>query len=164
MRLTESASSPRGIDQAVEPMLAWLETPVSEFMIRNPVCVDEHESVRLARARMMHAGVGHLPVVAGGRPVGLVTARDLARSIPITLTVIRHEEVARVLAQPVSAIMSSPAVTLPADATLEEAVQLMVKSGVGSVIVTDPRSGKLAGLITRSTITRAVANLSRDSV
>ena len=67
------------------------------------------------------------------------------------------------LARPVSAVMSSPAITVPTDATLEQAVQLMVKKGVGSVVVTDPKSGKLMGLITRSTITRAVAKLSSCS-
>ena len=160
MLLMGSSSRPSAIDGAVEPMLAWLETPLSEFMIRNPVSVDEHESVRLVRARMSHTGARHLPVVSEGRPVGLVTARDLARSIPVSLTVLRHEEVARLLARTVSAVMSSPAITLPTDATLEEAVQLMLKKGVGSIVVTDPKSSKLVGLITRSTITRAVAKLS----
>jgi CBS domain-containing protein len=65
------------------------------------------------------------------------------------------------LARPISDVMSRPAVILPADATLESAVQLMLKRGVGSIMVTDPKSGKLVGLITRSTITRAVAQLSR---
>jgi acetoin utilization protein AcuB len=161
MLLMGSSSRPSAIDGAVEPMLAWLETPLSEFMIRNPVSVDEDESVRLVRARMSHTGAGHLPVVSEGRPVGLVTARDLARSMPIPLMVLRRHEIARLLARPISDVMSRPAVILPADATLESAVQLMLKRGVGSIMVTDPKSGKLVGLITRSTITRAVAQLSR---
>ena len=140
-------------------MLAWLETPLRELMIRDPVTVDESESVRTVQARMNHSGAGHLPVLSGGRPVGLVTARDLARSMPVPFTVLRRAEIARFLALPVSAVMSRPAITLPADATLEDAVQRMVDCSVGAIMVTDPVHGQLMGLITRSTITRAVASL-----
>jgi CBS domain-containing protein len=147
------------LDDAVEPVLAWLETPIGELMIRDPVTADENESLRTVQARMNHSGAGHLPVLSGGRPVGLVTARDLARCMPVPFTVLRRAEIARFLALPVSAVMSRPAITLPADATLEEAVQRMVECKVGSIAVTDPVNGQLLGLITRSTITRTVASL-----
>jgi len=163
MMTMESLSRPSAVDGAVEPLLAWLEKPLSEFMIRDPLTADEGELVRAVRARMIHSGAGHLPVLSGGRPVGMVTVRDLARSMPIPLTLVRRAEVARLLAMPIAQVMSTPAITLPATATFDEAVQRMVKCNVGSIMVTDPRSGKLVGLITRSTITRAVATLSGKS-
>jgi CBS domain-containing protein len=83
--------------------------------------------------------------------------------MPIPLTLIRRAEMARLLAMPISQVMSTPAITLPATATIEEAGQRMVKCNVGSIVATDPVSGKLVGLITRSTITRALATLGGTS-
>jgi CBS domain-containing protein len=163
MLILESSRASSALDDAVEPMLAWLETPLRELMIRDPVTAEENESVRTVQARMNHSGAGHLPVLSGGRPVGLLTARDLARSLPVPFTVLRRAEMARFLALPVSAVMSHPAITLPADATLEDAVQRMVECSVGAIVVTDPVHGQLMGLITRSTVTRAVASLGGGS-
>jgi CBS domain-containing protein len=71
MMTMESSSHPSAVDGAVEPMLAWLETPLGEFMIRNPLTAHESEPVRAVRARMIHSGAGYLPILSGGRPVGM---------------------------------------------------------------------------------------------
>jgi CBS domain-containing protein len=126
-------------------------------MIRHPITAEESDTVRAVQARMNHSGAGHLPVVAGDRPVGMITAHDVARRMPVPITFLRRAKMNRRLDLPVTEMMSTPAVTLPATATLEVAVKKMVDADVGAIMVVDPRDGRLVGLITRSTIARLVA-------
>ena len=156
--VTQCASSVPPVSESAEPLFEWLETPLSDLMIRYPITAAESDTVRVVQARMQLSGAGHLPVLGSdSRPIGLITARDLARSMPVPITVLRRAELNRLLALPVTEVMSTPPVTLPADATLEAAVKRMVDLGVGAVIVVDPKDGRLVGLITRSTIARVVA-------
>lgn len=49
-------------------------------------------------------------------------------------------------------VMSSPAVTVPADATLHRAIEVMLRNRVGSAVVVE---NGIAGIITRSDVLRA---------
>jgi signal-transduction protein with cAMP-binding, CBS, and nucleotidyltransferase domain len=53
---------------------------VAESMTRHPETIDPSDSTAHAASLMIHGGFRHLPVVAeGGRPVGIVSIRDLVR-------------------------------------------------------------------------------------
>lgn len=52
-------------------------TPVSEVMSRNVVTVDLHETVEACFAKMQSTKSRHVPVVDGGRVVGMVTMRNI---------------------------------------------------------------------------------------
>jgi CBS domain-containing protein len=54
-----------------------LETTVGEVMTRNPETVEPDESLAQARLVMLHGGFRHLPVVEGGRVIGMLSLRDL---------------------------------------------------------------------------------------
>jgi CBS domain-containing protein len=56
-------------------------THVAAWMTRDPETVDIGESTGQAAAIMIHGGFRHLPVVDGGRPVGIVSIRDLMRVV-----------------------------------------------------------------------------------
>jgi CBS domain-containing protein len=145
------------IAESAEPFMAWLETPLADIMIRHPITAEETDTLRTVQARMHHSGAGHLPVLKDERPIGMVTARDLARSMPVPITILGRAEMDRLLELAVTEVMSAPAITLPTDATLEAAVKLMVDAGIGAIVVVDSADGKLDGLITRSTITQLMA-------
>jgi acetoin utilization protein AcuB len=51
---------------------------VRNHMTAAPVTIGEHQTLAEAHALMRAHGIRHLPVVAGTRPVGLVSERDLA--------------------------------------------------------------------------------------
>jgi CBS domain-containing protein len=53
--------------------------PVSEWMTRHPETVEPEDSTDHAASLMIHGGFRHLPVVQGGRAVGIVSIRDLMR-------------------------------------------------------------------------------------
>jgi signal-transduction protein with cAMP-binding, CBS, and nucleotidyltransferase domain len=56
-------------------------TNVAAWMTRDPETVDADESTRQAASIMIHGGFRHLPVLDGGRPVGIVSIRDLMRVV-----------------------------------------------------------------------------------
>ena len=56
-------------------------TNVAAWMTRDPETVDVDESTGQAAAVMIHGGFRHLPVLDGGKPVGIVSIRDLMRVV-----------------------------------------------------------------------------------
>ena len=56
-------------------------SPVSNGMTLDPLTIDPDATVGEAMDRMLDGGFRHLPVIDGGNLVGIVSMRDLARSI-----------------------------------------------------------------------------------
>jgi len=56
-------------------------TNVAAWMTRDPETVDADESTRQAASIMIHGGFRHLPVLDGGKPVGIISIRDLMRLV-----------------------------------------------------------------------------------
>jgi CBS domain-containing protein len=56
-------------------------THVAAWMTRDPETVDVSEPTGQAAALMIHGGFRHLPVMDGGKPVGIVSIRDLMRVV-----------------------------------------------------------------------------------
>jgi CBS domain-containing protein len=54
---------------------------VSKWMSRDPVTIGPDTTVAEALNRMLFGGFRHLPVMGGDAVVGMVSMRDLARSI-----------------------------------------------------------------------------------
>ncbi|HEY6962974.1 MAG TPA: CBS domain-containing protein [Gaiellaceae bacterium] len=52
---------------------------VGEWMTKHPESVDADESTQQAAVVMIHGGFRHLPVLENGKPVGIVSIRDLMR-------------------------------------------------------------------------------------
>jgi CBS domain-containing protein len=52
---------------------------VAEWMTTGPETVDPDETTQQAGVLMIHGGFRHLPVVDTGKPVGMVSIRDLMR-------------------------------------------------------------------------------------
>ena len=56
-------------------------TNVAAWMTRDPETIDPDTTTGQAAALMIHGGFRHLPVVDGGKPVGIVSIRDLMRVV-----------------------------------------------------------------------------------
>jgi CBS domain-containing protein len=56
-------------------------SPVSKGMTSDPLTIDANDTVGEAMDKMLDGGFRHLPVMEGGTLVGIVSMRDLARSI-----------------------------------------------------------------------------------
>lgn len=56
-------------------------SPVSKWMSRDPVTIEADTAAAEALNRMLFGGFRHLPVMDGDAVVGMVSMRDLARSM-----------------------------------------------------------------------------------
>ncbi|MBA2643807.1 MAG: CBS domain-containing protein [Actinobacteria bacterium] len=54
---------------------------VADWMTRHPETIEPSESTGTAATLMIHGGFRHLPVVDGGKVVGIVSIRDLMRVV-----------------------------------------------------------------------------------
>lgn len=63
----------RAVADGVDPAA----TPVERYMTADPATIGPDDDVSRAAGLMVRLGVRHLPVVEAGRPVGMLSARDL---------------------------------------------------------------------------------------
>jgi CBS domain-containing protein len=52
-----------------------------DVMSEGPVCADPDDTIRFTVTHMLEEGVQHIPVIRAGRPVGMVSVRDVARAL-----------------------------------------------------------------------------------
>ncbi|HXI55162.1 MAG TPA: IMP dehydrogenase [Polyangia bacterium] len=110
-------------------------------VVINPVTVGPDQKLAAAVELMRKHEISGLPVVAAdGRPVGILTNRDL-----------RFE---RNLDQPVSAMMTRRLITTGEGASLEGSKELLHKNRIEKLLVVD-NNGLLKGLITIKDIEKA---------
>ncbi|MEW5880719.1 MAG: CBS domain-containing protein [Pseudomonadota bacterium] len=123
---------------------------VNRYMTRSVLTVtpdtEFHRALDLMRSRRVH----HLPVVDGGRVVGMVAERDLL----LAAANFGSSEL------PVGEIMSHPAVCVAETAPLKEAARVLVEKHIGSLPVLDS-TGALVGIITETDIFRIAAGMLR---
>lgn len=123
---------------------------VSQYMSRSVVTVtpqtEFHRAFDLMRSRSIH----HLPVIDGGRVVGMVAERDLL----LAAANFGASEV------PVGEIMRGPAVCIGESALLKEAARLLVVRHIGSLPVLDSKKA-LVGIITETDIFKIAAGMLR---
>jgi CBS domain-containing protein len=67
----------RDIVQATADGANPRRTAVQAYMATEPVTASPDEDTVVVAARMLDSGVRHLPVVTGGRVVGMISVRDL---------------------------------------------------------------------------------------
>ena len=58
-----------------------LSGTVADWMTPHPEIVEADESAQQAAVIMIHGGFRHLPVLEGATPVGIVSIRDLMRTV-----------------------------------------------------------------------------------
>jgi acetoin utilization protein AcuB len=68
------------------------ETPLSRIMIQNPVTTTADASLLDAAEVLLRSKYGALPVVAGGRVVGILTDNDLIRALVDALREAKGEQ------------------------------------------------------------------------
>ena len=69
-----------------------LDRPVSEFMTVSPTAIEPDDSIAYALHTMDLGGYRHLPIVdGGGKPIGIISVRDILRFLCIRFAEIRAE-------------------------------------------------------------------------
>jgi acetoin utilization protein AcuB len=122
---------------------------VERFMTAHPVCIASDRTLAEAHRTMRERGIRHLPVVDGGRLVGLVSQRDLY--LVETLQGVSPDQ------ERVEEAMTAEPFTVAPDAPLEYVAAVMAEHKYGSAVVV--HGGAVVGLFTTVDALRALASL-----
>ncbi|SCK30250.1 EAL domain-containing protein [Vogesella sp. LIG4] len=119
-------------------------TAVESIVSRNVLTCAPDTPVSEAAQAMCHARCGSIVVVDGsGGPLGIWTESDVVKLD------LFHPDVAQCA---VRGFMTSPVLSIPADASIQDAAACMHENKVRHLIVTDPRTGKLLGMVSATDI------------
>jgi CBS domain-containing protein len=144
---------------------------VGQLMTRQPVTVEEGDSIAKAVSTMRNEGIARLPVLKEGRVTGLVTLHDVLNLLyepKGRMATVRGKgkgEMVKPLRDPVGSLMTSPVVTVSPDETVAAAIKEMLDRDISSLVVTGPR-GELIGIVTKTDLLKplAAAAIVRPSV
>ena len=126
---------------------------VEAIMSRNILSVSPTATVREAIRLIEDSEVRHLPVVDGGRLLGILSDRDLREfRIPLMVEIERFGDADRdqadaLLNTPVSEIMAADVVSVDSTETIESVIDAMIEYKVGAVPVIDRDTDELVGIV-----------------
>ena len=115
---------------------------VEQIMTFNVITVSRDVPICKALALMAGPGISCVIVADGLYPAGMVTERDAVRLVA---------EGFDLNSTPVSAVMTSPVVTIPLGTTVHKAAMVMKQEKIRRVVVVD-QTGKVEGIVTQSGI------------
>lgn len=124
--------------------------PVREVMQSPVETVEPNESVRAAATRLFEMGIGSLVVCENRSPAGIVTEDDISRFVSEG----RDAETTSV-----EGIMSTPLVTIEADASIEDAGDRMRESSIKRLPVVE--DDVLIGIVTTTDLSNFLPHLVR---
>jgi len=133
---------------------------VSSVMSKPAITIDGNEAVARAKWLMIRHGITRLPVLDSGKLYGIVSMRDIVErlyyaSIPRRSRrgdVVGTED--DILAAPVKAIATTPAITIEGNNELSEAVRVMLENRVSGLPVISGDS--VVGVISGYDVIKAV--------
>lgn len=131
---------------------------VSDWMTKKVFTVKPDDSISEAAKLSKEKDVKHLPVVRGGKVIGLLSDRDIKEYVPSKATSLDVYELHYLLAKTkVKEVMKRHVITTPGDTPIEEAAMIMHDKNIGCLPVVD--GGSLAGIISDHDIFRVLVDI-----
>jgi CBS domain-containing protein len=128
---------------------------VSDWMSTPPILAGPTTTLAEAQRIMEHRKVRRLPIVEGGRLIGIVTRGDLRAAGPSAATTLSVHEWRALLEQAtVAECMTRDPVTIAPDTPVLDAAQRMLDHKIGGLPVVD--RGRVLGMITESDLFRVL--------
>jgi acetoin utilization protein AcuB len=122
---------------------------IQKYMTATPHSIGAEQTLARARAMMAEHEIRHLPVLHGGKLLGIITDRDL--HLIESLKDVNPKLVT------VSDAMSQSVYAVGPDAALDEVVTTMAEKKLGSAVVL--QNGKVVGIFTTVDACRALGEL-----
>jgi acetoin utilization protein AcuB len=138
------------------------ENIVRDWMTADPLTIAPSTTIHHAHQIMMNADVRHLPVVAGGRLVSLITLNDIRRAEMEIAAACRSSELKELVNQlkSVAEIMEDDPITITPDASIAKAARLLLEGKLTALPVLVDEM--LVGIITEADIFRYVAEMRQE--
>jgi acetoin utilization protein AcuB len=125
-----------------------------EYMSPDPFVVHGTDSIGSVLAAMMEADVRHLPVVENGMLLGIVSDRDLRRSLDVIPGPGRGGG-QDALERPISDLMSSDVINVNPETEMVEVIDLMLDHRIGAIPVVEGDNLRVVGILSYIDILRA---------
>jgi len=120
---------------------------IADIMSRDPECVSPDTSLMEIRQLLHQRGFHHLLVVDDGTLVGVISDRDVLRTVsPFLDTRSETPRDVRTLAKRADDLMRGDPITIAPDDSVQEAADLLLDNLISSLPVVD--HGELVGIIT----------------
>ena len=116
-------------------------------MIRHIISAEVGRTIRSAVKTMVRNDLGSLVITEDGQPAGIVTERDIMKSIGYGKVNLDSE---------VGKIMSKPLISVASDATLGKAADIMIKQKVRRLLVKE--NTEYVGIITQRDLQRLMTD------
>lgn len=132
----------------------------SDVMTPEPATVTPQATVAEVWDLMRERDIRHVPVVADGTLVGMLSDRDLAYlDITELLATEGADAVQRELRTPVVKLMSSDVLHVETETDLSDVIGLMLESKVGAIPVVRPGSREIVGIVSYVDVLRVFQDL-----
>lgn len=125
---------------------------VTEAMSSPVVAIKPTDPVAHAKNLMLRYGIKRLVVIDQGKPVGIVSMRDLAERLGRGTSAWRRRPIDHI---PVARVMSEGLITVAPGTDVSKAAGLMLKHRISSLVVLDGK--ELVGIVTKTDLTRRFA-------
>lgn len=128
---------------------------VGEKMTKKVITISPKEGVTVAKHILDEKGIRHLPVVSGGKLVGIITDRDIRRNLPSPATTLEIHEIFYLLEKlQVQKVMTREVISVTPETSIEDAANLFLAHKIGGLPVLDGEC--LVGIITEGDVLRAL--------
>ncbi len=137
---------------------------VGDTMTSPVVTVDMDDPVAQVSALMERHRIHHLVVLEEGKPVGIISDRDLKQAMsPFVGTMSESERDLRILDKRAHQIMTRHPVSVIPGHTVEHAARLLVERSVSCLPVLDADTGELVGILSWRDLLRTGAGVTRTA-
>lgn len=123
---------------------------VQAVMTEDPIWLDFRATTGEAARKLTEKRVHHLPVLREGVVIGMVSDGDIRKLMPLD----RPGEWR--LDEPVTRVMSDEPVMVTPDTDLKDVADRMIERHIGAVVVVDPESTRLVGIVSYVDVLRVV--------
>ena len=136
-----------------------MNTPISELMTRDPVCLAPNDTMDMAEKMFDKHGIHHLPIVEAGRLVGMVAYTDYLKIVREIFGGADEIHKNKLIKASMTArdCMDKNFFSLCPDDSLGEAIHIFREKRVMAIPVV--KNGKLTGILTAHDMFRALEKL-----
>lgn len=136
---------------------------VRDWMTKDPLTAGPATSIKAAWKSLQEHRIRHLPVVEGGKLVGIVTDRDLRRVLPSPATSLEIHELHYLLDKiTVSEVMTKDVITTSPFTAIAEAARTLLRNRIGALPVLE--GGALAGILSQTDVLEAFTSAAEAQV
>lgn len=126
--------------------------PISSFMTKDVKMETDDQNIQAVCKTMNENDIGSIVIVTLGdnglKPIGIITERDIVRTLGKLSQALLH--------MPVRELMSKPLITLSSNSTIKDALQTMQQKNIRRIPIVDGEI--MQGIVTDKDVFQAILN------